>query len=71
MNGKIIEAAKDFEKVNDYIRALECYDTLKNYEGCLEVIYKMKDYIPDKDRESYVKKYLPLALSEIIVKLDL
>ena len=66
-----IEAALLFEKTNDYIRVLECYDVVNNFEKIIETLYKYKDLIPNKDKDAYFHKYMPLALESLVYKLNL
>ena len=50
------EAGSYFEKGDDYIRVIECYNFTNNYEKILEVLDKFKNVIPIKDKAVLVRK---------------
>lgn len=63
------EAAKLFDEGGDYVRAIENYEKVYEYEAILECVERHKEIRP-QDREVYAKKFVPLALEKLVIKVD-
>ena len=63
------KAAELFYQGKDYMRAIESYEKCKNYEAILGVLSEYKD-LPAKDKEEFAHKYVPLALSGLVDKVE-
>jgi len=64
------KAAKMFEESKLILKALECYENLCNWEAILLCLNRNKDLFKDIERESLIRKYVPLALSSIFKLID-
>ena len=60
------KAAECFDKTQDYIRVMECYEAMEEWEKLIEIVYKYKAQMKAQDRESYIKKFVPLALEKLV-----
>lgn len=60
------KAAECFDKTQDYIRVMECYEAMEEWERLIEIVYKYKTQMKPQDRESYIKKFVPLALEKLV-----
>ena len=59
-------AAECFDRVQDYIRVMECYEAMEEWEKLIEVVYKYKGLMKPQDKESYIRKFVPLALEKLV-----
>ena len=62
-------AAEYYDKGGDYMRAIDCLAEIKQYEKVLDMVEKYKD-MPREQRESFAKKYVPLALKALLTNVD-
>ena len=63
------KAAEYYNQSGNYVRAIECLAEIRQYESILQLIDRTKT-IPTDQRESYAKKYIPLALKALLVNVD-
>ena len=62
---RVREAAKYFEMGNLFMRAIECYEQSSEWELLLHCLNRNQDQLNDHERESMIKKYVPIALNNI------
>ena len=63
------KAADYYDRSGDYIKTIDCLAEIKQYDKILEVINKYKT-MPQDQRESYAKRYVPLALKALVLNVD-
>ena len=63
---KYKRAAEDFVKAGEYNRAIDCYARLKDWDTLLSTINKFSNSMSREERESLIKKYIPLALEQLM-----
>ncbi len=63
------KAAELFREGRDYIRAIDCLEKCKNYEAIVNILDEFKD-LPSDDRKVYAQKFVPLALSGLVGKVE-
>mmetsp|Transcript_18084 Transcript_18084/g.22604 ORF Transcript_18084/g.22604 Transcript_18084/m.22604 type:complete len:91 (-) Transcript_18084:4715-4987(-) len=59
------EAAQFFEKGDLFLRSIECYEQLQEWELLLHCLNRNQEKLGAVERQSMVKKYLPIALNNI------
>ena len=64
-------AAENFEKVGDILRILDCYENSNDWVGLLDSLYKNRSGLPEVEYQNFVKKFLPLALEDLVKEVDL
>ena len=62
---KLHDAARYFEKGGFYLRAIECYEQIEEWELLLHCLNRGQDTLGEAERQSLVKKYVPIALNSI------
>ena len=70
MLGKYLEAAEQFDIGEDYIRTIESYAMINNFEKILETLNKYQNVIPVKDKEIFIRKFAPLAFEELVQSIE-
>ena len=63
---KYKRAAEDLVKAGEYNRAIDCYARLKDWDTLLSTINKFSNSMAREERESLIKKYIPLALEQLM-----
>ena len=58
-----------FVKAGEYTRAIDVFRKAKAWEEILECIQKFGSIMTEKEREGLIKKYIPIALEELMPKL--
>ncbi|CAG9320670.1 unnamed protein product [Blepharisma stoltei] len=61
------EAAGDlFTEKFEYIRAIDAYRCGRKWDKLVHCIYKCRNNMADKERQKFIKKYVPLALENLM-----
>lgn len=58
-----------FSKAGDYARAIDAYRKAKAWDEVLECIHKFGDVMTLKEKEALIKKYIPIALEDLMPKI--
>ena len=59
------QAAMYFEKGDLFLRSIECYEQLGEWELLLHCLNRNQNKIGDLERQSMINKYVPIALNNI------
>ena len=63
------QAAGDmFLRTGEYLRAIEAYKVIRNWEAVLDCIHSNSEHMSREERETLVKKYIPIALEDLMPK---
>lgn len=57
------KAANYFDKAGDYIRSIDSYERIRDWDSILVLLHKYKGIMNIKTREAYLKRFLPSALN--------
>jgi len=70
MQHRYIDAGEQFSEADDYLKAIECYDMVNDWESVLRIIKRFNDKIPEADRQSLIRKYAALCLEELVAQVE-
>ena len=59
------EAAQYFEKGDLFLRSIECYEQLSEWELLLHCLNRNQHKLGERERQSMINKYVPIALNNI------
>lgn len=57
-----------FLRTGEYLRAIEAYKVIRNWEAVLDCIHRNSEEMSREERETLVKKYIPIALEDLMPK---
>ena len=63
-----IEAAKLFERGDLFLRSIECFEQLGEWELLLHCLNRNQDKLGKVERRQMINKYVPIALNNIYIK---
>jgi len=70
MQHKYIEAGEHFAEGGDYLKSIECYDLVNDWEAILKIIKKFSDVIPELDKQALIRKYAALCLEDLVQEIE-
>lgn len=70
MQHQYIEAGEQFAESGDYLKAIECYDLVNDWETVLKIINRFADIIPEADRQALIRKYAALCLEDLVQEIE-
>ena len=59
------EAATFFERGDMFLRAIECYEQIGEWEMLLNCLNRNQHKLGENERQSLINKYVPIALNNI------
>lgn len=70
MQHRYIEAAQNFCEADDYLKAIECYDLVNDWQSVLKVLARFTDKIPEGEKQALVRKYSALSLEQLVHEVE-
>ena len=61
-------AGEMFLRTGEYLRAIEAFKVIRNWEAILDCIHNCSDAMSREERETLIKKYIPIALEALMPK---